>query len=98
MNFNIVLILIFSISILRECSSFPSFPHIQGGPSVPKLLTNTIENKYHWKCLDASSDPLYVLECNKQPSQTRFSLEIPHQSYHNCERPIKIFGQSNTII
>ncbi|CAG8645921.1 375_t:CDS:2 [Funneliformis caledonium] len=82
----------------------PNFPschsrrhgHSHGGPSIPGLVINTIQNKYLWRCLDSAINPLYLSECNKGPSQIKFHIELLHQSYPGCAKPFKIYGAGGT--
>ncbi|CAG8485528.1 16520_t:CDS:2, partial [Acaulospora colombiana] len=77
--------------MLQGCSS-------HGGHDTPNLLANTLENKYHWKCLDASTNPLHLKECDRKLSQISFSLGFLQQNFEGCNRPLKIFGPGNTVL
>ncbi|CAG8499596.1 17235_t:CDS:2 [Acaulospora morrowiae] len=88
----IALMVVLCICMFRECSSHG------GGPETPNLPANTLENKYHWKCLDASTNPLHLVECNQKPSQISFSLGFLQQSFDKCKRPLKIYGPGNTVL
>ncbi|GES87465.1 hypothetical protein GLOIN_2v739817 [Rhizophagus clarus] len=80
-----------------ECFSRRS-AHSHGGPSIPRLSINTIQNKYHWKCLDSATNPMYLNDCSSIPSQVKFYISLLHQNYPGCKNPFKIHGTGGTVL
>ncbi|RIA97677.1 hypothetical protein C1645_751688, partial [Glomus cerebriforme] len=96
-NYFFILIIILNIFCFQGCFS-RRHSHNHGGPSVPGLPTNTFQNKYHWKCLDAATNPMYLSDCNSGPSQIKFYIGLLHQNYPECAKPFKIYGAGGTVL
>ncbi|GBB95005.1 hypothetical protein RclHR1_02460025 [Rhizophagus clarus] len=92
-----VFIILLNIFCFQECFSRRS-AHSHGGPSIPRLSINTIQNKYHWKCLDSATNPMYLNDCSSIPSQVKFYISLLHQNYPGCKNPFKIHGTGGTVL
>ncbi|CAG8695314.1 15540_t:CDS:2 [Gigaspora margarita] len=95
---SIIAVLIFIyLGFFGECIAHRHM-HSHGGPTIVDLPANTLQNKYQWRCLDTSTSPLHVKDCNNVPTQTKFVVEFLQQSYDDCRRPIRILGPEETIL
>lgn len=91
-------VVIGACSLFKQCSPH-RHGHNHGGPTILDLTSNTIENKYLWKCLDATnSSALYVINCDSSPGQTGFSLGFLQQNYDQCKNPIQVYGPGGTVL
>ncbi|CAG8506463.1 409_t:CDS:2 [Cetraspora pellucida] len=92
----IIAVLIFiCLGFFGECIARIQM-HEHGGPPIINLPANTLQNKYQWRCLDISTNPLYVKNCDNSPAQTNFAVELLQQSYNGCN-PVQILGPDETI-